>query len=241
MNPQGHSAKAKEIRELVPLGIQESLYAALGCFVDYAGHIPNLRFAVLFGSTVTGEFRKKSDIDILLVFETDHDPEFGPEAKAALQVSSFIATRYDLANRLSFVFANLREPNLDSHFLWQIAKEGIVLLGNPAPLLESMARPRAEPLMLMTYSTRGLDAATKGALHRTLYGYQVNKRVNGKEYHSAREGMLTRVGRKIAPGVLLVSAQAVDPLLAWLDSQSISHLTWVTNWRVADTCATEAA
>ena len=131
---------AKANRELVQLGIPESLYAALGCFVDYAGNIPNLRCAVLFGSAVTGEFRKKSDIDILLAFEIDHDPEFGPEAKAALQVSSFIAAKYDLAHRFSFVFANLRDPNPDSHFLWHVAKEGIVLWGNPAPLLESMAR-----------------------------------------------------------------------------------------------------
>jgi multiple sugar transport system permease protein len=29
--------------------------------------------------------------------------------------------------------------------------------------------------------------------------------------------------------------------LTMIDFSSISHLTWVTNWRVADTCATEAA
>lgn len=75
----------------------------------------------------------------------------------------------------------------------------------------------------MTYSTRGLGAATKGALHRKLYGYHVNKRVNGKEYHSAREGLVASVGRKIAPGVLLVSAQAADSLLAQLDSHKVPH------------------
>jgi predicted nucleotidyltransferase len=217
------SRTAKANRGLVNLAIPESLYPALGCFVDYARNIPNLRFAVLFGSTVTGEFRKKSDIDILLAFATDHDPEVGPEAKAALQVSSFIAGKYDLAHSFSFVFANLNDPNLDSHFLWQVAKEGIILWGDPAPLLESMARVRAEPMVLVTYSTRELDAATKGALHRHLYGYQVNKRVKGKEYHSAREGLLASVGRKIAPGVLLIPAKDADALLTWLDSHKVPH------------------
>jgi predicted nucleotidyltransferase len=217
------SRTANADRGLVNLAIPEALYPALACFVDYAKNIPNLRFAVLFGSTVTGEFRHKSDIDILLAFETDHDPEFGPEAEAALDVSAFIASKYDLAHSFSFVYANLRDPNLDPHFLWQVAKEGIVLWGDPTLFLESMARARAEAWVLITYSTRGLDAATKGALHRYLYGYQVSKRVHGKEYHSARPGVLAGSGRKIAPGVLLVSAQAADPLLAWLDSHKVPH------------------
>ncbi|MBI4672629.1 MAG: nucleotidyltransferase domain-containing protein [Chloroflexi bacterium] len=185
------------------LGIPEALYPALGCFVDYASSIPHLRFAVLFGSTVTGEFRKKSDIDILLAFETDHDPELGPEAETALRVSSFIADKFDLANSFSFVYVNLRDPNLDPHFVWQVAKEGVVLWGNPALLLAALAQPRAEPLVLITYSTQGLDAATKGALHRTLYGYAVTKRVNGKEYHSARPGLVEGGGRRIALSLAL--------------------------------------
>jgi predicted nucleotidyltransferase len=210
-------------RGLVNLGIPETLYPALGCFVDYAKSIPQLRFAVLFGSTVTGEFRKKSDIDILLAFETEHDPELGPEAEQALRVSSLIADRFDLANSFSFVYVNLRDPNLDPHFLWQVAREGVVLWGDPALLLEALARPRAEPLVLITYSTQGLDAATKGALHRTLYGYTVTKRVNGKEYHSARLGLVEGGGRRIAPGVLLISAKAANPILTWLDSHQVPH------------------
>jgi predicted nucleotidyltransferase len=216
-------------RALVNLAIPELLYPALGCFVNYAQSIPNLRFAVLYGSAVTGEFRKKSDIDILLVFETDHDPEVGPEAKAALEVSSFIAEKYDLAHSFSFVFANLRDPNLDPHFLWQIAKEGVVLSGVPAPFLEPMASARAGPQMLIVYSTRGLKAAVKGALHRYLYGYRANKVVKGKEYHSERKGFLSAAGRKIAPGVLLVGARDADPLLAWLDVHKIPH-TVVRVW-----------
>ncbi len=217
------SRLSKANRGLVNLAIPESLYPALGCFVDYAKNVPNLRFVVLFGSAVTGEFRKKSDIDMLLAFETDHDPELGSEAKAALRVSSFIAEKYDLANSFSFIYANLKDPNLDASFLWQVAKEGIVLWGDPAPFLESMARARAEPKALVTYSTRELDAATKGALHRFLYGYQVSKRVKGKEYHSAREGIVAGAGSKIAPGVLLVSAKDADALLTWLDSHKVPH------------------
>ncbi len=217
------SKTPKADRGLVSLTIPEVLYPVLGCFIDYAQQIPHLRCAVLFGSTVTGEFRKKSDIDILLVFETDHDPEFGPEAEAALRVSSLLADKYDLAHSLSFIYANLREPNLDPHFLWQVAKEGIVIWGDPTLLLEAMARTRAEPGLLVTYSTQGLDSATKGALHRTLYGYQVTKRVRGKEYHSARQGLLAQAGRRIAPGALLISAKAAEPLLLWLNTHKVPH------------------
>jgi len=129
----------------------------------------------------------------------------------------------NLAHSFSFVYANLQSPSLDAHFLWQVAKEGIVIWGDPAMGLEAMARSRAEPRILVTYSTRGLDAATKGALHRTLYGYQITKRVGGKEYHSARQGLLEQVGRRIAPGVALIPAQAAEPLLRWLDSHKVPH------------------
>ncbi|MFQ6102288.1 MAG: nucleotidyltransferase family protein [Anaerolineae bacterium] len=54
------------------MNISQELYPALADFIARAGEVPNLRAAVLFGSTVTGEFRRKSDVDVLLLFDTDH-------------------------------------------------------------------------------------------------------------------------------------------------------------------------
>lgn len=43
------------------------------------GEIDTLEMAVLFGSAAREETHKKSDIDILLLFDADHDPELGFE------------------------------------------------------------------------------------------------------------------------------------------------------------------
>ena len=74
-------------------------------FVSRADEIPNLVGVVLYGSAVTGDISKKSDIDLLLLFDCDHDPELGREASIAHGISSDVSLKHDLAFPLSFVFA----------------------------------------------------------------------------------------------------------------------------------------
>jgi len=76
--------------------IPDNLLMPLMEFIRRAHEIPNLKGAVLFGSVVKGELTKKSDIDILLLFDTDHNPEIGDEMDGALRLSSDIAKKYDL-------------------------------------------------------------------------------------------------------------------------------------------------
>ena len=82
--------------------IDEKLRQPIIDFVDRAGEIPNLIGVVLFGSAVTGNISKKSDIDLLLVFDTDHNPEVGEEAKIAREIASNISIKHDLPYPFSF-------------------------------------------------------------------------------------------------------------------------------------------
>jgi len=212
-------------RSLGRMNIPYELYPALAHFIAQAGDVPNLKAAVLFGSVITGEFRRKSDIDILLLFDTDHNPELGPEAEAALELAAEIAGRYDLAHSFSFVMENLRDGTLDPHFLWEVAREGVVIWADPALVLVSESYPGLEPALLVTYSTRGMTSRDKGALHRALYGYRVEKRTDAKVYVSEKRGLIDKTGRRLGPGVVIVPARIADRLIGLLEKHEASYTT----------------
>lgn len=212
-------------RSLGRMNIPQELYPALAHFIARAGEVPNLRAAILFGSVVSGEFRRKSDIDVLLLFDTDHNPELGLEAEAALGLAAEIAGRYDLAHSFSFVMENLRDGALDPHFLWEVAREGVVIWADPALVLVSESQSRLEPALLVTYSTQGMTSRDKGALYRALYGYRVEKKVDDKVYVSEKQGLIDQVGRRLGPGVVIVPARIADRLVGLLEKHGASYTT----------------
>lgn len=90
--------------------------------------------AVLFGSAAMREMHKKSDVDILLLFDAIDDPELGEEGKIVHKIAGEIEKEYDMDNPFSFVFKNKNEK-LDYDFLWEVAKNGIVLYAPPETIL----------------------------------------------------------------------------------------------------------
>ncbi len=217
-------------RNVGNIAIPEALYPALSRFVAGANRIPNLRAAILYGSVVTGEFRSKSDIDVLLLFDADHNPELGPEAEAALELSGEIARECDLPNSFSFTMENVQRGELTPDFLWEAAREGIVIWADPSMVLLSPSHSRLEPSLLVSYSTKGLSSKNKAALHRALYGYRVEKRAGTKRYVSQKPGLINESGTRLGPGVVLVRARVADQLINVLDRhQAAYRLTKV--WR----------
>jgi len=211
--------RTRKYRELDNTIIPEWLYPAITCFIDRARKIPNLKFAIVFGSVLTGEFRRKSDVDILLLFDTEHDPEFGVEAKIAQDISGYVATKYDLAHSFSLMIANIADDSTDTDFLWEIAKEGIIIWGDPSEVLVSEPRRNLTPELLVTYSTQGLSSSDQAALHRALYGYRVEKKVGDKVYVNEKKGLITEKGRKIGRAVVLIPARLTDQLIEILEAR----------------------
>jgi hypothetical protein len=191
--------------------IPQELYPALVHFIARAREVPNLRAVVLFGSVVSGEFRC--------------NPELGPETEAALELTAEIARRYDPAHSFPFVMENLRDGALDPHFLWEVAREGVVIWADPALVLVSESQPGLEPALLVTYSTKGMTSRDKGALHRALYGYRVEKKVDDKVYVSEKQGLIDRVGRRLGPGVVMVPARLANQLVGLLEKHGASYTT----------------
>ena len=179
-------------------------------FVSQADAIPNLTGMILFGSAVTGKMSKKSDIDIVLVFETDHDPETGQEANISHKIASAISVKHDLIFPFSFVFINKNNmKEVDADFLWTIAKEGIIIWGKPNELLMNTPHPSLKPVTLIQYSTKNLDEKDKRKLLRWLY--------------TSKQKMINKNKEKIGPGVLLVEAQKFDELKKISDMFNLTY------------------
>ena len=192
--------------------IPKKLRLPLMDFADNASKIPNLVGVILFGSAVTGDISKKSDIDLLLVFDTNHNPEMGKEAEIAHKVASDISVKYDLPYPFSFVFVNKGNMiEIESDFLWNVVKEGVVIWGKPQDILMKSPHPSLEPLMLIKYSVKELNEKNKRKFLRWLY--------------TSKKKIIEKREEKLGPGVLLIKAEKFEETKRVFDKFNVKYST----------------
>jgi predicted nucleotidyltransferase len=193
--------------------------------------IPTLEAIILFGSAATGEMHKKSDIDLLLLFDADHNPETGDEGKLIFRRAVEIERNYKLENPFSFVFVNLGE-DIDADFLWEVVRDGSVLYYRPESVLGREGY--LEPVLLIAYSLNGIPQKDRMHLNRMLYGYRSKKVHMGKEYVSEKEGLIPRYGKKLGRATFLISGREGDEVLRLLDEKNVLYTVtkvWSTKTR----------
>ncbi|MCX7838472.1 MAG: nucleotidyltransferase domain-containing protein [Anaerolineae bacterium] len=213
-HPRSNSAVGSRV-------IPEIIRPLLGEFIAHADEIPGLVSAILYGSAVRGELHTKSDVDVLLLFDTDHDPELGEEATIAQRIGQTAALRTRCPYTFSFVIndvKNLRQ--LDSDYLWNITKEGIVIWSRPQYLLGLHELP-LEPYLIITYDLSKISAKDKRAVHRALYGYRTRRVVAGKVYESTSPGLVRGKIRRLAASVILAPASQADKILDALRARGV--------------------
>lgn len=190
--------------------IPEDLKLPLIDFADNANKIPNLIGVILFGSVIPGEMSKKSDIDLLLVFDTNHDPETGKESEIAHSIASNISIKYDLLYPFSFIFLNKKNMNdVESDFLWNVIKEGIVIWGKPQDILMKTPHPSLQPLMLIRYSLKDLNENDRRKILRWLY--------------TSKKKLIGKSKEKLGPGVLLIKAEKYEEIKKVFDKFRVKY------------------
>lgn len=176
------------------MSIYEEFKLPIIDLVSRVSEIPNLNAIILFGSVITGDVSKKSDIDILLITNCEHNPETNEESKIAHKITSEISKKYNLTHSFSLTFYNINfTEEIDSDFLWEISKNGMVIWTKPEYLFTKTIKENFSPKLLVKYSLEKLKDKDKRALLRGLYESK-KKLINIKK-------------EKIAPGVILISAQ----------------------------------
>jgi len=209
-----------------PLSVPGPIYAAVLAFVQAIRSLPALEAVILFGSAATGEVHKKSDIDLLLLFNADHNPELGDEAKQVHARAGEIERAYELENPFSFVFAN-RGEDVDTDFLWEVARDGLLLYGKPERLLSR--DEHLTPMLIISYDLRELPRKDRVYVERKLYGYHARPIYKEKEYAIEREGLVTRYGRRLGRGAFMIDARNSERALRLLDERRVKH-TAIKAW-----------
>lgn len=179
-------------------------------FVGRADEIPNLVGVVLYGSAITGDVSKKSDIDLLLLFDCNHNPEIGEEANIARRISSDISSKHDLAYPFSFVFVNMRElKEVEPDFLWNVVRESILIWGKPGELIGREPHPSLKPLVVVSYSVNNLSENNKRSLLRKLY--------------TSKNRLLDKKTDRLGPGTILVSAEKFEEVRKLFDKFHVKY------------------
>jgi predicted nucleotidyltransferase len=190
------------------MNIYEPFKAPVMDFIEKARSIPNLIGVILFGSAITGDVSKKSDIDLLLVTLSDHNPELGEESIAAHRITSEISKKYDLGHPFSLTFFNLNnEKDIEPDFLWEVCKDGIMLWGDPNFVLGKKIKEALNPKFLCVYSLKKLADKDKRAVIRKLYESRAK---------------LVEKEEKIAAGVFLIDANKEPRLKAIFEECNVT-------------------
>ncbi len=203
--------------------IPEKLLLPIIEFVSKAENIPNLKVVLLYGSTVKGEFHKKSDIDLLLLFDCDHNPEVGEEAKIAHKVASEILSQYSIPHSFSFTMENINNPHLDPQFLRNVVNEGMIVWARPELKILEKPHPNMEPMNIFSYTLTPLPPKEKMAVHRALYGYRVEKIVKEKKYINETKGIVGEHGEKFGDGVFMVPSHTSQDIIEVFEKHGVNY------------------
>lgn len=153
---------------------------------------------------------EKSDIDLLLIFDSDHNPEIGMESEIAHKIASDISLKRDLTHPFSFVFVNQRNmKEIELDFLWNVVRDGILIWGRAEDVIMRRDHPSLEPMVLIRYSMKELSEKDKRRLLRHLY--------------NSKRSMVDKKTERLGPGTLLLKAEKFDGVKDVMDSFGIRY------------------
>lgn len=185
-------------------------------FIELSKNIPDLEGIVLYGSYARGE-RNPRDIDLLLIFGSDPD-------KYSAKVSELV-TRVNPSVQMNTLLTDLTD--LDESLLRNIMEEGEVLFGKFILTPEKIGK---KLYRIVSYSLKGLDATTKMAVHRNVYGYASRKKIKEKEYFYEEHGLKDEKGVFIlGRGVIALPKSIGDAFIGFLDRNNVKH-TVISAW-----------
>lgn len=174
---------------------------------------------VLFGSYARGDFARRSDFDLLVLFFGRERPERTRAGKAARQLIGRYESELRLPMHLAPLLASIHDHQLLTpellHDLW---RDGIVLYAHASAL--ALLRPGGmSAWALVRFSIRGTPA-DRVRLSRRLHGL------------GGRPGIVQLPGLTLGRGVLLVPASQQEAVRAALDDAGATY-DLIPIWRAA--------
>src|SRR3989338_7209901 len=147
----------------------------IGKAIEKLKDMDKLKAIVLFGSYARGEEDKKSDIDLMVVFDAKQPKKYLKEVVNRL-------SSIDKEGKISPRLTNLRD--YDSAFFQNVAREGKLLFGSFVLDNKKLA---LMPYRLVNYDLSKLDNSKKVRISRRVYGYTSKKGKNEYVYKGLKD------------------------------------------------------
>jgi len=181
-------------------------------FVEKTKNIPNLECIILFGSIVRNEADKRSDLDLLLLFNEKNPKSHIPEIMK-------IVTTLKPHREIKPTVTNFTD--IEEEFLQTVLREGKVLWGKmiiaPNKLLLKAYR-------LISYDVSALKPSKKVKISRLIHGYQSKKTIDGKIKKYAYPGLKDKYNvHLISKGTVLVPEKYTKNFLQELDKHHVTY------------------
>lgn len=185
--------------------MQKEFKDAVFEFTKEASDFDSVRTILLFGSVAKGEADKRSDIDILVIFDAAGN-KFKDEDKI-FTMSQELGKKYD--KTVQVVFSNRNFDKLDRKFIETVLKESIILYGKlPSVKADNLL---LEPYSIFSFDLDSLDKNNRNKLGRILMGYATKKKYKSKVYKSSSEGLIKGYGcRKLGPSSIIVPFKNIN-------------------------------
>lgn len=181
-------------------------------FVERVQDIQNLECVILFGSMVRGDADKRSDIDILLVFNNENPKSYIPEIMR-------IVTTLKPHREIRPTVTNLTD--LDEGFLQTVLREGKILYGK---IVITPDKLLLKPYRLISYDISKLKPSKKVKISRIIHGYQSKKTITGKTKQYKYLGLKDRYNiHLISKNTVLVPEEYVRNFLHELDKYNVEY------------------
>ena len=156
--------------------------------------IKTLQAVILYGSFARGEISPKSDIDLLLIFDT-RDEARNREARVVE-----ILTRARVKRIIVPTCVGIDELRENPDLTFNILRDGKVLYKRIGVEVWPQAKMLGgKPMILYEFDLTGLSHQKKVKLNRTLYGTQVGK-------YSYKGLVEQRGGHRLGKGVIMIPA-----------------------------------
>jgi predicted nucleotidyltransferase len=188
-------------------------------FVEKAKNIPNIECIILFGSIARNEEDKRSDLDLLLVFDEENPKSHIPEIMR-------IVTTLKPHREIKPTITNLTD--LDEEFLQTVLREGEVLWGK---IILAPNKLLLKPYRLITYDISAFKPSKKVKISRLIHGYRSKKTIEGKTKEYSYSGLKDKYNvYLISKNTVLIPEEHSKNFLHDLDKNHVPYkekLVWI--------------
>ena len=181
--------------------------------------LKEVAYIFLFGSVAKGDADRRSDIDLLVVFDTDSKDYDRFESKTSIsQIALDLEKEFD--RNIQILFSNRNFDGLDQYLVRKVMVEGILLYASPVKV--EVGKLGLEPYALILYNLKNFDVKEQRKIRRLLLGHKTRKKVNGKTYESVKKGLIQNFnGKYIGGGLLAIPQKSVQGMEEWLKKSNV--------------------